>query len=247
MCIYSMDRTLGECNDEERFLTFLHSWGVTDRSPNDPQLRLLPVVRQGQRGFLKLMGFDEAELTLIMSREGLAPPMYDCLVMDDGVCIVSEHMEGDLSSLLYPPKCLELIIPQVMDLIYNLYTKYRISHNDTKVNNFVWKQTPQGPEVYIIDFGMAVSFTETQLAENVITDIGLFNLSFNKPYEYGVRAPMEVCNVANQSEYRNWMIQLLTIEMEYIKKTPHLLVLFPEEEGVHFAYSHMLKQNQRLQ
>ena len=129
----------------------------------------------------------------------------------------AEKMDGDLSKLFYPPTRMDEILPQVLDIMYRMPVEYNRCYTDTKINNFLWKETDKGIKVYLADLGKPhqcetptfgnMFGLDGLLADNIIT----FFASFAYPYEHGIGVPGEkkpVWSLLNDDKYKEWVLSV---------------------------------------
>jgi serine/threonine protein kinase len=135
---------------------------------------------------LKIVEAGEAEITMLMGDRGIAPRVIDIFTCGTQTMMVMEKIDGDLSDFLYPPRELDVIMAQVLDLLYRVLIDHGISHNDTKVDNFLWKWTDGAIRVYLADYGLAEQCIEP-CQEKLRQSLNLFNKSYMSPEMWGVK------------------------------------------------------------
>lgn len=166
---------------------------------------------------LKVGSALEVDFAIKMGKVGLSPLIYETKSCGDEIIMIAEKMDGDLSTFLYPPTRMDEIMPQVLNIIYEMIAKYRICHRDTKVNNFLWKQVNNEIRIYVTDFGSADICTsrEVENPENLkrllISHLSIFNTSFIKPNEYNVTSSLGYESLVS-SNHEDWIFTFLQAE-----------------------------------
>lgn len=131
-------------------------------------------------------------------------------------------------------------MPQVIDLIYKVAQYYKICHNYTIVDSFLWKETDKGLKLYTTNFGGAqecpgIVRTSEGLRSLLIANLSLFNRSFMKPYDYEVDAPEGVAYLA-KPKYNDWKKTFLKSEENAVKKDKRWSELFENIEEFDYGY-----------
>jgi len=192
----------------------------------------------------KFASLKEAEFSEQMGKVGLSPQILDISQCEDKMVIVAEKFDGDVSEFFYPPHHLNEIIPQVLDLIYQLLVIHGICHNDTAGNNFLWKKTDYGLKVYVTDYS---SSDKCQLKDipkstekksifdfskppiNAIyhqldKHLNQFIESFIKPGYAGINKPKGL-DVLNKD--KPWLMEFLSAIDTALKKDKHWINYYP--------------------
>jgi len=156
---------------------------------------------------LKIGSPDEAKFAEKMGNAGVGPKVYNIYECGPKKAVIMEKMEGDLNTLFYPLSKLSstirgtVILPQVLDLIYNAVEK-GVCQNDAKLANILYKKEGDYYKLYLADYGIAkgceqyskgnLESAKPPIAEMLARQLGAFIYSYFKPAEYGGPAQVTI-------------------------------------------------------
>lgn len=194
---------------------------------------------------LKTASPEEASFSEQMGLAKIGPPHLETIACDEVAekrAIVMKKLNGNLGDLLFPPKALDKIFPQVLNLIYRSITEQGVCHRDTKITNFFYELFPDGsPKIYLGDFGLALrcdelrdpsrgNYSHLRLKSTLREYLNTFIKSFFKPQEFGIET--EIDPLSNADIAKNFLTQLNMAIQKDEKWKKH----FNGVEGFNFGY-----------